>query len=156
RGTNILDSGAPFYDVYQCLDGAWLSIGPIEARFHRKLLGALGLSSKEIEALGEHTDPATWPALRATLASRFRQRPRSEWCEALAQEDVCCAPVLSFRDAPAHPHLRARGTFVEIDGVVQPAPAPRFSRSPTGRPAAPRPASPDTLAEALRAWNMAG
>src|SRR5690606_10268717 len=83
RGTNILDSGAPFYDVYQCLDGAWLSIGPIEARFHRKLLGALGLSSKEIEALGEHTDPATWPALRATLASRFRQRPRSEWCEAL-------------------------------------------------------------------------
>ncbi|HYG43052.1 MAG TPA: CaiB/BaiF CoA-transferase family protein [Bordetella sp.] len=154
RGTNILDSGAPFYDVYQCSDGAWISIGPIEARFHHNLLRALGLGMAEIEQLGDHTRPATWPRLRTTLAGIFRQRPRQAWCDALAHLDVCYAPVLSLDEAPRHPHLRARQTFVDIDGVVEPAPAPRFSRSGTAMPSPPRAPSPQTLDEVLRDWEI--
>ncbi|KDD03845.1 CoA-transferase family III protein [Bordetella bronchiseptica MBORD681] len=149
RGTNILDGGAPFYDVYECADGAWISVGPIEARFYAQLLEKLELRAQDV---GARDDRAAWPRARMAIASRFRTRTRDAWCALLEGSDVCFAPVLSFAEAPAHAHLKARGTFVEVDGVVQPAPAPRFGRTP---PATPRPPSesPDsTLAAVLARW----
>ncbi|HEY9269651.1 CaiB/BaiF CoA-transferase family protein [Achromobacter sp.] len=148
RGTNILDSGAPFYDVYRCADGLWLSVGPIERRFHELLLRQLGLDDDAIRELGDHQDRATWPRLRTALATAFAQRPREEWCEQLAQLDVCVAPVQTLGDAAGHPQVKARGTLLEVDGITQPAPAPRFSRTPNARPTAPQP--PD--AGALEGW----
>jgi crotonobetainyl-CoA:carnitine CoA-transferase CaiB-like acyl-CoA transferase len=147
RGSNILDSGAPFYDVYQCADGKWISIGPIEARFHAELLQRMGLC---VEAIGGQMDEASWPRARAVLAAAFRTRSRADWCALLEGTDVCFAPVLSFAEAPEHPHLKARGTFVEVDGVVQPAPAPRFSRTPAAEPTPPQ--APGDLGEALAGW----
>ncbi|RAS03485.1 CaiB/BaiF CoA transferase family protein [Cupriavidus alkaliphilus] len=147
RGSNILDSGAPFYDVYQCADGKWISIGPIEARFHAELLQRMGLRA---EAIGGQMDEASWPRARAVLAAAFRARSRADWCALLEGTDVCFAPVLSFAEAPEHPHLKARGTFVEVDGVVQPAPAPRFSRTPAAEPTPPQ--APGDLGEALAGW----
>ncbi|MBB3013267.1 CaiB/BaiF CoA transferase family protein [Cupriavidus alkaliphilus] len=147
RGSNILDSGAPFYDVYQCADGKWISIGPIEARFHAELLQRMGLRA---EAIGGQMDEASWPRARAVLAAAFRTRSRADWCALLEGTDVCFAPVLSFAEAPEHPHLKARGTFVEVDGVVQPAPAPRFSRTPAAEPTPPQ--APGDLGEALAGW----
>lgn len=135
RGSNILDSGAPFYDVYECADGGWISIGPLEARFYAQLLNKLELDPKD---LGAQNDRTTWPRAKVLIAQRFRTRMRSQWCELLEGTDVCFAPVLNFAEAPQHPHLKARGTFVEVDGVVQPAPAPRFSRT---TPAVPKPPS---------------
>ena len=138
RGENILDSGAPWYDVYETKDGQYVAIGSIEGRFYRELLRLTGL---EGEPLPDQRDRTRWPELRARLASAFRQRTREEWCTAMEGSDVCFAPVLSLTEAPQHPHNRARSTFVEIEGVPQPAPAPRFSRSkPTvARPPAARP-----------------
>ncbi|WP_088159535.1 CaiB/BaiF CoA transferase family protein [Achromobacter xylosoxidans] len=148
RGSNILDSGAPFYDVYPCADGLWLSVGPIERRFHELLLRQLGLDDNAIRELGDHQDRSTWPRLRTVLAAAFAQRSRDDWCERLAHLDVCVAPVQTLRDAAMHPQVKARGTLLEVDGITQPAPAPRFSRTPSARPTAPRP--PD--AEALKDW----
>ncbi|WP_454695779.1 CaiB/BaiF CoA transferase family protein [Achromobacter aegrifaciens] len=148
RGANILDSGAPFYDVYRCADGLWLSVGPIERRFHELLLRQLGLDDDAIRELGDHQDRATWPRLRTALATAFAQRPREEWCEQLAQLDVCVAPVQTLGDAAGHPQVKARGTLLEVDGITQPAPAPRFSRTPNARPTAPQP--PDV--GALEGW----
>jgi len=148
RGTNILDSGAPFYDVYRCADGLWLSVGPIERRFHELLLRQLGLDDDAIRELGNHQDRATWPRLRTALATAFAQRRRDEWCERLAQLDVCVAPVQTLGDAAGHPQVKARGTLLDVDGITQPAPAPRFSRTPNARPTAPQPAD----AGALRDW----
>ncbi|MBO1016830.1 CoA transferase [Achromobacter sp. SD115] len=148
RGSNILDSGAPFYDVYACADGLWLSVGPIERRFHERLLRQLGLDDDAIRELGDHQDRTTWPRLRTVLATAFAQRRRDEWCERLAQLDVCVAPVQTLADAAGHPQVRARGTLLEVDGITQPAPAPRFSRTPNARPTAPQP--PD--AGALAGW----
>lgn len=148
RGSNILDSGAPFYDVYPCADGLWLSVGPIERRFHDLLLRQLGLDDDAIRELGDHQDRSTWPRLRTVLATAFAQRGRDEWCVRLAHLDVCVAPVQTLTDAAGHPQVKARGTLLDIDGITQPAPAPRFSRTPCARPTAPRP--PD--AEALREW----
>lgn len=148
RGSNILDSGAPFYDVYACADGLWLSVGPIERRFHERLLRQLGLDDDAIRDLGDHQDRTTWPRLRTVLAAAFAQRRRDEWCERLAQLDVCVAPVQTLADAAGHPQVRARGTLLEVDGITQPAPAPRFSRTPNARPTAPQP--PD--AGALEGW----
>jgi len=139
RGTNILDSGAPFYDVYQCSDGKWLSVGPIERRFHELLLRRLGLDDNAIRDLGDHQDRATWPRLRAVLQAAFARGTRDEWCEKLAQLDVCVAPVQTLGDAAGHPQVKARGTLLDIDGITQPAPAPRFSRTPNARPTAPQP-----------------
>ena len=148
RGTNILDSGAPFYDVYQCADGQWLSVGPIERRFHELLLRQLGLDDDAIRELGDHQDRNTWPRLRTVLSAAFARCTRDEWCERLAQLDVCVAPVHTLRDAAAHPQVKARATLLDIDGITQPAPAPRFSRTPNATPTAPQP--PDT--EALKDW----
>ena len=158
RGSNVLDSGAPFYEVYECADGLWISIGPIEARFHAELLQRLGIAP---EAIGTQLDPRDWPRARAVFAAAFRTRTRQAWCELLEGSDVCFAPVLSFGEAPAHPHLQARGSFVEIEGVTQPAPAPRFSRTPSGRPTAPQAPSDDGLEgwlapARIEAWRRAG
>ncbi|KXV16698.1 carnitine dehydratase [Caballeronia megalochromosomata] len=127
RGVNRLDSGAPWYNVYETKDGRWLSLGSNEARFWRNTLALLELREDEMPA--QH-DRAQWPAVHAIFAARFRTRTRDEWCALAQGREVCIAPVLSMAEAPDHPHLRARETFVVNDGVVQPAPAPRFSRTP--------------------------
>jgi len=146
RGTNVLDSGAPFYDVYECSDGQWISVGPIERRFFVDLLARLDMDPV---SLGRQHDIAAWPAAKARLAQVFRTRTRNEWCALLEGTDVCFAPVLSFAEAPQHPHLKARGTFVEVDGVVQPAPALRFSETPSAVPTPPREPDPQ---RALQGW----
>jgi len=135
RGTNLLDSGAPYYDSYRCADGGWLAVGAIEAQFYAALLEGLGLDPAEVP---DRDDRERWPELRAVLAARIATRSRDEW-EAVfgpGGPDACVAPVLDLGEAPAHPHLAARGTIVEVEGVRQPAPAPRFSGSPAalGRP----------------------
>ncbi|MET7511821.1 CaiB/BaiF CoA-transferase family protein [Streptomyces albidoflavus] len=134
RGTNRLDSGAPWYNVYETKDGRWLSVGSNEARFWRNTLSLLGLDEDAVP--GQH-DRSRWTELHAAFAAVFRTRTRDEWCALAEGQDVCFAPVLSLSEAPGHPHLRARGTFVDIDGVVQPAPAPRFSRTPGAVQSAP-------------------
>lgn len=149
RGTNVLDSGAHYYNVYQCKDGGWISVGPIETRFYRDLLNRIGVVPA---TLGAQDDPHNWAPGQAALAEIFRTRTRDEWCRLLEGTDACFAPVLSYEEAPHHPHLRARGTFVEVDGITHPAPAPRFSRTPSVPPATPE--APDAMATAdiLQGW----
>jgi alpha-methylacyl-CoA racemase len=127
RGINVLDGGAPWYDVYETADGKHIAIGAIEERFYTQLIDRLGLDPA---SLPSRDDRAQWGELRATLSNVFKQKPRDEWCKALEGSDVCFAPVLSLAEAPMHAHHRARGTFIERDGIVQPAPTPRFSRTP--------------------------
>jgi len=146
RGTNTSDSGAYFYDVYECADGKWVSVAPIEARFHAKFLELMNIDPAEI---GPQRDAANWDRARAVLARAFKTRTRDEWCALLEGSDACFAPVLSMADAPVHPHLRSRGTFVEVDGVTQPAPAPRFSRTPPSTPTPPEKPDPEG---ALAPW----
>jgi alpha-methylacyl-CoA racemase len=150
RGTNLLDGGAPFYDVYATADGGAVAIGCLERKFYAELLRLLHLERPE---LADHTDPAAWPAIRAALTEAFAGRTRAE-CEALfAGSEVCFAPVLDLAEAPEHPHNRARGTFYEDAGGVLPMPAPRFDRTP---PAIPAPASrpgADTVT-ALSRWGF--
>ena len=124
RGTNLLDSGAPFYDVYRCADGAEIAVGAIEPQFFATLLDVLEL---EPGSLPDQQDRAGWPTLRAALTTAFAARSRAEWLERAEGRDACLAPVLTMREAWEHEHLGARGTFVDVDGVPQPAPAPRFS-----------------------------
>ncbi|QGN49037.1 CaiB/BaiF CoA transferase family protein [Micromonospora sp. WMMD558] len=130
RGVNLLDGGAPFYDTYECADGRHVAVGALEQRFYDELVRRTGFPLPGDEAL-DRTDPANWPALRQAWARLFRTRTRDEWAALLADSDACVAPVLDWAEAPAHPHLAARGTFVERDGATQPAPAPRFSGTPT-------------------------
>ncbi len=126
RGSNLLDTGAHFYDVYETADGKYVSIGSIEPQFYKELLQLTGLDGEELPF--QH-DKTQWPAMKERLAAIFRSKTRDEWCEVMEGSDVCFAPVLSITEAPAHPHNVHRGTFLELDGVVQPAPAPRFSAS---------------------------
>ena len=126
RGTNMLDTGAHFYDVYETADGGYVSIGSIEAQFYAELLRLTGLEGEELP--WQH-DRAQWPAMKERLAAVFRTKTRDEWCEIMEGSDVCFAPVLSIPEAVAHPHNVARGTFVEVAGIPQPGPAPRFSRT---------------------------
>ena len=148
RGTNITDSGAPFYDVYQCSDGKWVSIGAVEAKFYAQALRVLALDS----LLAEQWNRATWGAAKVLIAQKIGKRTRDEWCAAFEGVDACFAPVLTLDEAPRHPHLRARGTYVEIDGVTQPAPAPRFSRTPTATPKPFRPWRGDEAERILQPW----
>jgi len=134
RGTNTLDSGAPFYEAFECADGGYVSVAPIEHRFRDLLIAKLGA---EAEGLPDLDDRSRWPQAKAQLAAIFRKRTRGEWCELLEGSDACFAPVLAPLEAPSHPHNRARGTYVEIDGVVQGMPAPRFSRTAPGVPHGP-------------------
>lgn len=141
RGTNWLDSGAPYYDVYETADGGYVAVGAVEPPFYEAFLGLLGLSVDEV---GEQHDEAAWPEAKRRIAEVIRTRTRAEWEEAAAGVDACLVPVLRFDEAPAHPHLRARRTYVEVDGVVQPAPAPRFSRTPAALDRPPAPAGQHT------------
>ncbi|XOV87447.1 MAG: CaiB/BaiF CoA transferase family protein [Pseudomonadota bacterium] len=126
RGTNLLDGGAHFYDTYETSDGRYISLGSIEPQFYALLLEKAGLDGEEFAA---QMDQARWPELKEKLAAAIRQRSRDEWCEIMEGSDVCFAPVLSLSEVAEHPHNKARGTFTELDGFLQPAPAPRFSRS---------------------------
>ncbi len=128
RGTNILDSGAHFYDVYETSDGKYVSIGSIETKFYKLLLEQTGLDKEELPA---QMDVSQWPMLKDKLAAVFITKTRDEWCAIMEGTDVCFAPVLSLTEVAEHPHNKARGSFVEIDGVLQPGPAPKFSRTPS-------------------------
>jgi len=127
RGTNLLDTGAHFYDVYECADGEYVSIGSIEPQFYAELLRLMGLDGDD--EFSSQLDRAAWPQLKERLAELFRSKTRDEWCALMEHTDVCFAPVLTMSEAYDHPHNVARGTFVELDGIRQPAPAPRFSRT---------------------------
>ncbi|MES2318609.1 MAG: CaiB/BaiF CoA-transferase family protein [Pseudomonadota bacterium] len=126
RGANMLDGGAHFYDTYACADGKFISIGAIEPQFYALLLKLTGIDDASFNA---QMDPRKWPGLTEKFAAVFLKRSRDEWCQLLEGTDVCFAPVLDMGEAPQHPHNVARGTFVDIGGVTQPAPAPRFSRT---------------------------
>ena len=126
RGTNVLDGGAPFYDVYECKDGRYVSIAPVEGKFQRVLLERIGFHPA---AFPDMADSANWPEAREKIAARMREKNRDDWCTVLEGTDSCFAPVLDMREAPEHPHFKARGSFIDLDGVTQPAPAPRFSRT---------------------------
>ncbi|MDM9560504.1 CaiB/BaiF CoA transferase family protein [Bordetella petrii] len=126
RQANMLDGGAPFYGCYACADGKFISIGAIEPQFYALLLERCGLDDPDFQA---QWDRAAWPALRGKLERLFATRTRQQWCELLEGSDACFAPVLDFEEARAHPHHRARNSFQETDGIVHPAPAPRFSRT---------------------------
>ncbi len=141
-GTNWLDGGAHFYDSYECADGRFVAIGAIEAPFYRQLREKLGL--EDDAALDAQMDPAAWPALKERLAAIFLRRTRDDWCELLEGTDACFAPVLSLAEAPAHPHNVARGTFITVEGQVQPAPAPRFLGTPADPPRQARKPGADT------------
>ena len=129
RGTNLLDTGAHFYDVYETADGEHVSVGAIESQFYAELVRLSGLDGGS-EALPAQMDRTQWPAMKERLAAIFRTRTRAEWCSIMEATDACFAPVLSMPEAAAHPHNVHRGTFTEVAGIVQPAPAPRFSRTP--------------------------
>jgi alpha-methylacyl-CoA racemase len=193
RGTNLLDGGAPFYDTYETADGRYVAVGALEPKFYAALLAGLGLGSGQARTAdgqpgrtsgrqpgktsdgvpGGHDltgqyDRSGWPALRARLAGAFRSRTQAEWTEVFAGTDACVAPVLGPAEAPDHPHNAARGTFIDVGGLVQPAPAPRFSRTAAGRPQPPPRPGADTDAvlaglgctaaqiTALRARGVAG
>jgi alpha-methylacyl-CoA racemase len=150
RGENLLDTGSPFYDVYETADGRYVAVGALEPKFFAELLRLLGLDAA---ALPDQNDRARWPELRARFAEVFRTRTRDEWCKLMEGGDACVAPVLGMDEAPDHHHNRHRGTFVEVAGYVQPGPAPRFARTP-GSVSSP-PARPgEHTEEALRAWGF--
>jgi alpha-methylacyl-CoA racemase len=125
---NLLDTGAPFYDVYRCADGQFVAVGALEEPFYVALLEGLGLAGDP--TLPPREDPRQWPALRARFTQAFATRTRAQWWEVFQGTDACVAPVWSLLEATTDPHNRARGVFVEVDGVVQPAVAPRFSATP--------------------------
>lgn len=147
RGENVLDSGAHFYDVYETSDGRYVALAPIEGKFYRELLERAGISADE---LPHSRDRAHWPALKQKLAAAIKTKSRDEWCALLEGSDACFAPVLDLDEAPAHPHNRERRTFAKVDDVVQPNPAPRFSRTPTeikGPPPTPGEQTDEVLAD---------
>lgn len=156
RGTNMLDGGAPFYDVYETADHKYVAVGSIEPKFWAELLDRLGLSDDP--AFAKQYDRTAWPAMKARFAEVFAGRTRDAWCELLEGTDTCFAPVLAPTEAPAHPHHVARATFHDVDGLPEPAPAPRFSGTPVGTPA--RPVNPGPAADggdtdaALAAWGV--
>ena len=156
RGTNVVDSGAWFYEVYETADGRYVSVGPIDAKSCGELLRLTGLADN-VDGGGpipDQSDRASWPAMKDRMSALFKTRTRDEWCALLEGTDACFAPVLDPDEAPEHPHNRDRATFTEVDGVVQPAPAPRFSRTApaiAGPPSAPGQHSAEALAE----WGFA-
>jgi alpha-methylacyl-CoA racemase len=168
RGTNLLDGGAPFYDTYETADGRYVAVGALEPKFYAALLAGLGLAAARGKttrgettrgetthgetthgeagdnALPRQYDQAGWPVLRARLTEAFLSRTQAEWAEVFAGTDACVAPVLGPAEAPTHPHNAARGTFIEVGGLTQPAPAPRFGRTAAGAPQPPPPPGADT------------
>ncbi len=149
RGSNLLDGGAYFYTTYACADGRHVAVGAIEPAFQRQLLQGLGLPEEEFR---DAMDRSLWPQRRARLAQVFATRTRDAWCACFAGSDACVSPVLDGEEAPQHPHHRARATFVELQGLLQCAPAPRFSATPAAMPRAPREAEAD--AALCSAWGL--
>ncbi|MER7952674.1 CaiB/BaiF CoA-transferase family protein [Streptomyces sp. NPDC096079] len=147
RGVNLLDGGCPFYGVYETSEGGHMAVGALEERFYADFVRLLGIE----DAAPARHDPARWPELRKTVADRFRSRTREQWTAVFDGSDACVAPVLSLREAPSHPHLAARATFTERDGIAQPAPAPRFSVTPGTLRTGPALPGADT-AEVARDW----
>jgi alpha-methylacyl-CoA racemase len=127
RGTNILDSGAPFYDSYECADGEYVAVGAMEPQFYAELLSGLELDPATLPA---QMDMSQWPALKDIFSQRFKTKSRDAWAALFEQRDACVTPILKMSEALQHPHLRERNTFVSINGIDQPAPSPRFSRTP--------------------------
>lgn len=150
RGTNLLDGGAPFYDTYETADGKFLAVGAIEPKFYRELVTRLGLADADLPPQMER---ARWPELKARIAAAIRTRTRAQWEAVFAGSDACVAPVLDLAEAPDHDHNRARETFVNAFGMVQPAPAPRFADTP-GAIAGPPPAGPADLQAILAQWGV--
>ena len=152
RGTNLLDTGAWFYEVYETADGGYVSLGAIDQAACREFLQRIGLAD-DVDGGGpvpDQMDRSTWPAMKRRVGALMRTRTRDEWCDLLEGTDVCFAPVLEPDEAARHPHLRERATFTEVDGVVQPAPAPRFDRTPaeiSGPPPAPGAHTDEALAD---------
>ncbi len=150
RGKNLLDGGAPFYDVYETADGRHVSVAPVERRFYEELLERMGLSTAELPA---QNNAKEWDQLRARLSEVFKTRTRDEWCSLLEGSDACFAPVLDIEEAAAHPHQVARGVYTRVDGVLQAQPAPRFSRTPASLRNAP-PAPGSNTREVLLDWGF--
>jgi alpha-methylacyl-CoA racemase len=150
RGVNLLDTGAHFYETYETSDGKWIALGAIEPQFYAALLK---LANLDEETFGAQMDMEAWPTLKEKLAAIFRTKTRAEWCSLLEGTDACVAPVLSMEEAPEHPHNAARETFVQFDKVLQPAPAPRFARTPATIQRPP-PAPGEQTQEALQAWGF--
>jgi alpha-methylacyl-CoA racemase len=150
RGSNILDGGAPWYDSYPTLDGHYMAVGAVEQRFYAELVERLGLAEAD---LPNRHDRSNWPDLRKAFAKAFLGKTRDEWSEIFRNSDACVTPVLGFSEAPYHPHNCARNNFIEVDGVVQPAPAPRFLGTPSGTPT-PAPRRGEHGADALRRWGF--
>ncbi len=151
RGTGMLEGGAPFYDLYETSDARHVAVAPLEPQFFDELVGRLELP--DLHSLPDRRDPASWPRLRERLAARFAERTQAEWTALFEGSDACVAPVLPWDEAPEHPHLRERGTYVERDGLLQAAPAPRFSR--TGATLTTGPSSPGSgTRSALEAWGI--
>jgi alpha-methylacyl-CoA racemase len=149
RGANLLDTGCPYYDVYETADGRHMAVGALEPQFYAELVQRLDPGPD----LPDRGDLARWPQLRERFAAAFRTRTQAEWTEVFAGSDACVAPVVTLTEAPHHPHLAARGTFVDAGGVMQAAPAPRFSRTPTSLGSAPVSAGTDTR-DALTDWGI--
>ncbi|PJE19495.1 MAG: carnitine dehydratase, partial [Mycobacterium sp.] len=131
RGTNMLDGGAPYYDTYECADGRYVAVGAIEPQFYAAMIQGLGLDAA---ALPPQNDVARWPELRALLVEAFGSRDRDHWAKVFADSDACVTPVLAFGEANSEPHIAERGTLYEVNGHLQPMPAPRFSRTPADTP----------------------
>ncbi len=157
RGTNLLDTGAHFYDVFECADGEWVSIGSIEPQFYALLLEKTGITggtgSPDATEFAAQMDRSKWPQLKEKLAAVFRTKTRAQWNEIMEGTDVCYAPVLRMSEAAEHPHNVARNTFVEVGGITQPAPAPRYSRTTTNVPTPPAHAGEHTRA-VLAEWGF--
>ncbi|AXL92164.1 carnitine dehydratase [Streptomyces sp. CB09001] len=149
RGANLLDGGCPFYGTYETADGRYMAVGALEPRFYAEFTRLLGLPDP-----APRDDMSRWPELRAAVAARFKSRTRDEWTAVFTDTDACTAPVLSLREAPHHPHLAARGTFTDHDGITQPAPAPRFSATPTAVRTGPALPGADTET-VVRDWGLA-
>ncbi|WP_329125937.1 CaiB/BaiF CoA transferase family protein [Streptomyces sp. NBC_01465] len=151
RGANLLDGGCPFYGTYETADGAYMAVGPLEQQFYDEFIRLLGLEGQA----PERKDLTRWDELRTAVTDRFRTKSRAEWTEIFEGSDACVAPVLSLREAPTHPHLAARATFVEHSGITQPAPAPRFSATPGSVHRGPAQPGADT-AEVAADWDVPG
>ncbi|MFI0229557.1 CaiB/BaiF CoA transferase family protein [Streptomyces sp. NPDC017086] len=149
RAANLLDGGCPYYGTYETADGRYMAVGALEEKFYAEFLRLLGLTGPA----AAHRDVSRWEELRERVATAFKSRTRAEWTAVFADSDACVAPVLGLREAPAHPHLAARGTFTEHDGVTQPAPAPRFSATPTAVRTGPARPGADAAAVA-RDWGL--
>ena len=149
RGTNITDSGSHFYDCYECADARWIAVGPIEEKFFAELLERIGIDAA---SLGPQMSRDHWKAAKAVMAATFKTRSRDDWAALLEPRDACVSPVLAFAEAHEHSHMKARGTFIELDGIQQAGPAPRFSRTVPATPTPPQAVTPENTDRSLSAW----